>query len=74
MVAKIAPDKQEDRVPEKGCMTIGCVRPLLFFYSDVGRWSGRQIARPALSPARSAQTERDNESCFLGVQPAFIDL
>ncbi|GBP24801.1 hypothetical protein EVAR_14134_1 [Eumeta japonica] len=41
-----------------------CVRPLSLFYSDIGRWSGREIARSALSLARSAQAERDNESCF----------
>ncbi|GBP83649.1 hypothetical protein EVAR_57808_1 [Eumeta japonica] len=28
----------------------------------IGRWSGREIARSALSLARSAQAERDNES------------
>ncbi|GBP05624.1 hypothetical protein EVAR_3087_1 [Eumeta japonica] len=30
----------------------------------IGRWSGREIARSAFSLARSAQAERDNESCF----------
>ncbi|GBP19388.1 hypothetical protein EVAR_12430_1 [Eumeta japonica] len=30
----------------------------------IGRWSGKEIARSALSLARSAQAERDNESCF----------
>ncbi|GBP89905.1 hypothetical protein EVAR_66180_1 [Eumeta japonica] len=28
------------------------------------RWSGREIARSALSIARSTQAEHDNESCF----------
>ncbi|GBP47331.1 hypothetical protein EVAR_38097_1 [Eumeta japonica] len=32
------------------------------------------IARSALSLARSAQAERDNEPCFLCVQPMFINL
>ncbi|GBP48316.1 hypothetical protein EVAR_34809_1 [Eumeta japonica] len=41
-----------------------CVRPLTLFYSDIGRWSGREIARSALSLARSVQAERDNESWF----------
>ncbi|GBP25883.1 hypothetical protein EVAR_81765_1 [Eumeta japonica] len=41
-----------------------CVRPLSLFYSDIGRWSGKEIARSTLSLARSAQAERDNESCF----------
>ncbi len=30
----------------------------------IGRWSGREIACSALSLARIAQAERDNESCF----------
>ncbi|GBP44316.1 hypothetical protein EVAR_27273_1 [Eumeta japonica] len=30
----------------------------------IGRWNGREIARSALSLARSAQAERDNESYF----------
>ncbi|GBP36588.1 Dual 3',5'-cyclic-AMP and -GMP phosphodiesterase 11 [Eumeta japonica] len=37
------------------------VSPLL---GRIGRWSGREIARSALSLARSAQAERDYESCF----------
>ncbi|GBP38225.1 hypothetical protein EVAR_18104_1 [Eumeta japonica] len=40
------------------------VRPLSLFYSDASADSGREIARSALSLARSAQAERDNESCF----------
>ncbi|GBP76178.1 hypothetical protein EVAR_49975_1 [Eumeta japonica] len=46
----------------------------LLLLGRIGRWSGREIARSALSLERSAQAERDNESCFLCVQPAFIDL
>ncbi|GBP00306.1 hypothetical protein EVAR_899_1 [Eumeta japonica] len=38
--------------------------PLSLFYSDIGRRSRREIARSALSLAHSAQSERDNESCF----------
>ncbi|GBP24829.1 hypothetical protein EVAR_14162_1 [Eumeta japonica] len=30
----------------------------------IGRWCGKEIARSTLSLARSAQAERDNESCF----------
>ncbi|GBP96842.1 hypothetical protein EVAR_69719_1 [Eumeta japonica] len=40
----------------------------------IGRWTGREIARSALSLARSAQAERDNESCFFVRAAAFIDL
>ncbi|GBP82594.1 hypothetical protein EVAR_69816_1 [Eumeta japonica] len=45
-------------------LRVGCVRPLSLFYSDIGRWGGREIARSALSLIRSAQAERDNESCI----------
>ncbi|GBP79897.1 hypothetical protein EVAR_63334_1 [Eumeta japonica] len=49
----------------KRCSRVGCVRSLSLFYSErIGRWSGREIARSVLSLARSAQAERDNESCF----------
>ncbi|GBP98205.1 hypothetical protein EVAR_70884_1 [Eumeta japonica] len=40
-----------------------CVRPLSLL-GRIGRWSGKEIAHPAFSLARSAQAERDNESCF----------
>ncbi|GBP87889.1 Beta-1,3-galactosyltransferase 5 [Eumeta japonica] len=43
---------------------IGCVRPLSLFYSDASVDGVEEIARSALSLARSAQAERDNESCF----------
>ncbi|GBP48383.1 hypothetical protein EVAR_96422_1 [Eumeta japonica] len=52
----------------------GCVRPLSLFYSDASADGVVEIARSVLSLARSAQAERDNESCFLCVQPASIDL
>ncbi|GBP62003.1 hypothetical protein EVAR_46032_1 [Eumeta japonica] len=51
-----------------------CAAAVSLLLGRIGRWSGREIARCALSLARSAQAERDNESCFLCVQPAFIDL
>ncbi|GBP13441.1 hypothetical protein EVAR_4196_1 [Eumeta japonica] len=38
----------------------------------IGRWSGREIARSALSLARSAQVERDNESCFFVLKVQLI--
>ncbi|GBP11337.1 hypothetical protein EVAR_92865_1 [Eumeta japonica] len=43
---------------------VGRVRPLSLLLGRLGRWSDREIARPALSLARSAQAERDNESCY----------
>ncbi|GBP11276.1 hypothetical protein EVAR_92818_1 [Eumeta japonica] len=43
---------------------VGRVRPLSLLLGRIGRWSAREIARSALSLARSAQAERDNESCF----------
>ncbi|GBP11263.1 hypothetical protein EVAR_92808_1 [Eumeta japonica] len=43
---------------------VGRVRPLSLLLGRIGRWSGKEIAHPALSLARSAQAERDNESCF----------
>ncbi|GBP42723.1 Zinc finger protein 62 homolog [Eumeta japonica] len=43
---------------------VGRMRPLSLFYSDASADGVEEIARPALSLARSAQAERDNESCF----------
>ncbi|GBP21279.1 hypothetical protein EVAR_11674_1 [Eumeta japonica] len=51
-----------------------CAVAISLLLGRIGRWSGREIARSALSLARSAQAERDNESCFSCVQAAFIDL
>ncbi|GBP37362.1 hypothetical protein EVAR_22824_1 [Eumeta japonica] len=51
-----------------------CGRCLSLLLGRIGRWSGRDITCSALSLARSAQAERDNESCFSCVQPVFIDL
>ncbi|GBP37741.1 hypothetical protein EVAR_29942_1 [Eumeta japonica] len=41
-----------------------CAAAVSFLLGRIGRCSGREIARFALSLARSAQAERDNESCF----------
>ncbi|GBP26681.1 hypothetical protein EVAR_23451_1 [Eumeta japonica] len=41
-----------------------CAVAVSLLLGRIGRWSGREIARSALSFARSAQAERDNESCF----------
>ncbi|GBP86950.1 hypothetical protein EVAR_62793_1 [Eumeta japonica] len=41
-----------------------CAAALSLLLRHNGRWSGRGTARSALSLARSAQAERDNESCF----------
>ncbi|GBP06026.1 Cytochrome c oxidase assembly factor 4 homolog, mitochondrial [Eumeta japonica] len=41
-----------------------CAAAVSLLHGRVGRWSGREIARSALSLARSAQAERGNESCF----------
>ncbi|GBP45959.1 hypothetical protein EVAR_41261_1 [Eumeta japonica] len=41
-----------------------CAAAVSLILGRFGRWSGREIARTALSLARSAQAERDNESCF----------
>ncbi|GBP68287.1 hypothetical protein EVAR_57613_1 [Eumeta japonica] len=60
---RVRPWRQLLVVPDT-CSRVGRVRPLSLFYSDIGRRSGREIARSALSLARSAQAERDNESCF----------
>ncbi|GBP41322.1 hypothetical protein EVAR_25160_1 [Eumeta japonica] len=51
-----------------------CAAAVSLLLEHIGRWSGGEIARSALSLARSAQAERDNESYFSCVQPAFIDL
>ncbi|GBP24793.1 hypothetical protein EVAR_14126_1 [Eumeta japonica] len=60
MLDQTAPTRQRrPRVRDKRAMRCR-VRPLSLFYSDIGRWSGREIARP-----RSAQTERDNELRFV---------
>ncbi|GBP27009.1 hypothetical protein EVAR_11242_1 [Eumeta japonica] len=41
-----------------------CAAAVSLVLGRIGQWSGREIARSALSLARSAQAERDNESCF----------
>ncbi|GBP42584.1 TNF receptor-associated factor 5 [Eumeta japonica] len=41
-----------------------CAAAVSLLLGRIGRWSGREIACPALSLARSAQAERDNESYF----------
>ncbi|GBP35218.1 hypothetical protein EVAR_18343_1 [Eumeta japonica] len=41
-----------------------CAAAVSLLFGRIGRWNGREIARSALSLARSAQAERDNESCF----------
>ncbi|GBP24931.1 hypothetical protein EVAR_12598_1 [Eumeta japonica] len=41
-----------------------CAAAVSLLLGLIGRWSGREFARSALSLARSAQAERDNESCF----------
>ncbi|GBP40679.1 hypothetical protein EVAR_36415_1 [Eumeta japonica] len=41
-----------------------CAAAVSLLLARIGRWSGREIARSVLSLARSAQAERDNESCF----------
>ncbi|GBP44790.1 hypothetical protein EVAR_86605_1 [Eumeta japonica] len=41
-----------------------CAAAVSLLLGRIGRWSGREIACSALSLARSAQAERDNESCF----------
>ncbi|GBP41554.1 hypothetical protein EVAR_20362_1 [Eumeta japonica] len=44
-----------------------CAAAVSLVLGRIGRWSGREIARSTLSLARSAQAERDNESCFFRV-------
>ncbi|GBP52330.1 hypothetical protein EVAR_38476_1 [Eumeta japonica] len=41
-----------------------CAAAVSFLLGRIGQWSRREIACSALSLARSAQAERDNESCF----------
>ncbi|GBP90037.1 hypothetical protein EVAR_68378_1 [Eumeta japonica] len=41
-----------------------CAAAVSLLLGRIGQWSGREIARSALSLERSAQAERDNESCF----------
>ncbi|GBP45764.1 hypothetical protein EVAR_76069_1 [Eumeta japonica] len=41
-----------------------CAAAVSLLLGRVGRWRGREIAHSALSLARSAQAERDNESCY----------
>ncbi|GBP85569.1 hypothetical protein EVAR_64560_1 [Eumeta japonica] len=41
-----------------------CEAAVSLLLGRIGRWSGREIDRSAVSLARSAQAERDNESCF----------
>ncbi|GBP74506.1 hypothetical protein EVAR_61993_1 [Eumeta japonica] len=41
-----------------------CAGAVSHLLRRIGRWSGREIACTVLSLARSAQAERDNESCF----------
>ncbi|GBP45184.1 hypothetical protein EVAR_25889_1 [Eumeta japonica] len=41
-----------------------CAPAVSLLLGRIDRWSGREIARSVLSLARSAQAERDNESCF----------
>ncbi|GBP37853.1 hypothetical protein EVAR_21388_1 [Eumeta japonica] len=47
-------------------LRVGCARSLSLFYSDASVDGVEEIVRSALSLARSAQEERDNESCFFG--------
>ncbi|GBP78434.1 hypothetical protein EVAR_63385_1 [Eumeta japonica] len=66
--SEMTPILTEREVPphrRQNSSRVGCVRPLSPLpLGRIGRWSGREIARSALSLARSAQAERDNESCF----------
>ncbi|GBP94741.1 hypothetical protein EVAR_52817_1 [Eumeta japonica] len=50
-----------------------CAAAVSLLLERIGRWSGRGIARSVFMLVRSAQAERDNESCFSCVQ-ALIDL
>ncbi|GBP38322.1 hypothetical protein EVAR_36274_1 [Eumeta japonica] len=45
-----------------------CAAAVSLLLGRIGRWSGREIARCALSLARSAQAERDNESCYFMIK------
>ncbi|GBP18620.1 hypothetical protein EVAR_14390_1 [Eumeta japonica] len=53
--------RRSRRPPHLGML---CAAAVSFLLGRIGRWSGGEIARSALSLARSAQAERDNESCF----------
>ncbi|GBP68649.1 hypothetical protein EVAR_47655_1 [Eumeta japonica] len=44
-----------------------CAAAISLLLGRIGRWSGQEIACSALSLARLAQVERDNESCFFPV-------
>ncbi|GBP57041.1 Lysosome membrane protein 2 [Eumeta japonica] len=61
------PDKTAKALFRQSCARMGRVRPMSLFYSDTGRWNGREIARFVLSLARSVQAERDNESWFFNL-------
>ncbi|GBP53123.1 hypothetical protein EVAR_97127_1 [Eumeta japonica] len=61
-------------VPSLAPSLVLCAAAVSLLLGRIGRWSGRETDRSALSLARSAQAERDNESWFSCVQPAFIDL
>ncbi|GBP75381.1 hypothetical protein EVAR_34748_1 [Eumeta japonica] len=50
------------RYVNTGCRL--CAAAISLLLGRIVRWSGREIACSALSLARSAQAERDNESCF----------
>ncbi|GBP75246.1 hypothetical protein EVAR_45445_1 [Eumeta japonica] len=51
--------------PQRILFTCGlCAAAVSLLLGRLGRWSGREIARSAFSLARSAQAERDNDSCF----------
>ncbi|GBP66613.1 hypothetical protein EVAR_50438_1 [Eumeta japonica] len=45
-----------------------CAAAVSLVLGCIGRWCGREIGRSALSLARSAQAERDNESCFIAAR------
>ncbi|GBP36935.1 hypothetical protein EVAR_23238_1 [Eumeta japonica] len=42
-----------------------CAAAVSLLLGRIGRWTVREIARSALSLARSAQAERDNKSYFV---------
>ncbi|GBP45015.1 hypothetical protein EVAR_33444_1 [Eumeta japonica] len=50
-----------------------CAAAVSLLLGHIGRWSGREIARSALSLARSAQAERDNKSCIFVSSAADIN-
>ncbi|GBP56788.1 hypothetical protein EVAR_91440_1 [Eumeta japonica] len=64
---------------KSGCWGVACTQvPMLctaavsLLLGRICRWSGREIARSAISLARSAQAERDNESCFIMRAHSFV--